>query len=1044
MISVPSQEEDGFTPISFQTNSPTSKFTPRSGLMFTRPAERRLLTVMFCDLVGSTALSEQLDPEELRELIQTYQETCAAVVMRFEGYIAQYLGDGILIYFGYPNAHEDDAQRAVRAALGIIEAMGNLTTRCVENRCLKLAVRLGIHTGLVVVGEVGAGNKREQLAIGQTPNLAARLQNIAQPNTAVLSSMTYRLVQDIFEFIALGQHSFKGISQPVHVYQVLQETECQHQKIAENWGTPYIGRQRELQQLQTIWEQVKQGQGQVVLLSGEAGMGKSRLIQTFKQQIATDNYLLRELYCSPYHQHTPFYPILEMLRIGVINLGREDTPQQKLTKLENYLSQYPLFLPEVVPLFAQLLAIPLTAQYHPLNLSPQAQKQKLLEAMLKIIQSIARQQPVLVIVEDLHWIDPSSLELLNRLIEKGNHQPILRLCTTRLAGVSEGLKLLNYTSIHLDHLSPSQTAAIVQGITGGKLLPDRVMQLLIAKTDGIPLFVEEMTKMILESGWLQETEIGYELRETVPHLTIPDTLNGLLMERLDRLDHAKEVAQLGATIGREFSDKLLRAIARQVIEPTISLDETIVVRGLQHLVDAKLLLRKGEFPFVSYSFRSALIQDVAYDTLLKSTRQRYHEQIAQILEAQFSELVAQEPELLAYHYSRAGLLEKAIINWQKAGDKAISASANQEAISHLKSGLELLKILPETSETLKLELKLQTSLGKALTATRGYAYQPLKKVYKRSSELCEKIGDNFQLFLNTWGLYSYHLARGEYEKSLEFSYRLSGIAQQQNHYRLETEAYFTMGLSHFYLGHLKTAHDYWEITDQRYQQNPVDSCTFFTGQDVGVVGLSFLSWSSWLLGLSEKALEISQQSLALAKARSHPYSLGLALSLAAIFYQFRQEPETVQDYAEAAIAISQEQGFEFWLVHGKILKAWALVEQGKIETGITELEQGIVAHSDSGGQVSHTYFLGLLASSYFKAGEKDLAFNTINKALSSVQKTEERFWVAELYRLRGEFYLQLNQDQASAKADFETALKIAQTQEAKALELRVNSSLSKL
>lgn len=1042
---VSSQEADGgFTPISLNPNSSLPLLTSQSGLIFTRPAERRLLTVMFCDLVGSTTLSEQLDPEELRELIQTYQQTCADVVMRFEGYIAQYLGDGILIYFGYPIAHEDDSQRSVRAALGIIEAVGKLKTRCIENRCLKLAVRLGVHTGLVVVGEVGAGNKREQLAIGQTPNLAARLQSLAQPNTAVLSPIIYRLVQDAFEFKALGQHSFKGISQPINVYQVLQEIECQHQKIAENWETAYIGRQQELQQLEIIWETVKQGQGQVVLLSGEAGIGKSRLIQAFKQQIATDSYILRELYCSPYYQHTPFHPFIEMLRLGVLNFRREDTPEQKLMKLESYLSQYQFDLPETVPLFAHLLSIPLNERYPELNLSPQAQKEKLLEALLEIIQSMARQQPVLVIVEDLHWIDPSSLELLNRLIEKGNQDQILRLCTARSGLVSQGLKLSNCASIHLNHLSQTQTEAMIAGITRGKSLPNQVMRLLIEKSDGIPLFVEEMTKMVLESGWLKETGTGYELMGTVPNLTIPDTLKGLLMERLDRLDHAKVVAQLGATIGREFSDELLRTIARQVIEPQINFDETTVIQGLQQLVDTQLLLRKGESPLVFYSFKSALIQDAAYETLLKSTRQRYHQQIAQILEQQFTDLVAEKPEVLAYHYSQAGLSEKAIYHWQKAGARAILTSANEEAIAHLKSGLDLVKTLPETSETLRLELQLQTSFGKALIATKGYGYPPLKGIYQRTSKLCEKIGDNFQLFLSVWGLCSYHVARAEYETSLELSYRLRGISQQENHLRLEVEAYFTMGLSHFYLGHLKTAHQYWEQTYQCYQKNPVDCCTFLTGQDVGVACSGFLSWSYWLLGYPEQALEISQQSLALAKTRSHPYSLGLALSLAAMFYQYRQEPKKVQEYAEAAIAISQEQGFEFWRIHGTILRGWALVEQGKIEPGITELQQGIVAHFDTGSQISHTYFLGLLASAYFKAGEKDLALNTINQALLKAKKTGERFWEAELYHFQGKLQFQLNQNLEAAKIDFETAIKIAQTQEAKALELKANLSLSNL
>ncbi|CAD5917325.1 putative protein R02095 [Planktothrix tepida] len=1026
-------QEGGFTPLIIK---PEAQVRERSSVMFTRPAERRLLTVMFCDLVGSTALSEQLDPEELRELIQTYQETCAQVVMQFEGYIAQYLGDGILIYFGYPIAHEDDAQRAVRAALGIIEAMASLKTRCVQNRCLKLAVRLGLHTGLVVVGEVGAGNKREQLAIGQTPNLAARLQGLAQPNMAVLSQKTYQLVQDIFEFHPLGLHSLKGISQATQVYQVLRETNhCQRAKIAETRETPHIGRQQELEQLKAIWETVKVGQGQVVLVTGEAGMGKSRLIQAFKQYLSPENYRLRELYCSPYYQHTPFHPIVEMLRERVLNLWQNDGSDEKLKKLEQYLTENQLPLAETVPLFAQLLEIPLTEQYTPLNLSPQAQKQKIIEAMLAMIRRLASQQPVLVIVEDLHWIDPSSLEVLNRLIEAGANLPILRLCISRPGFEIKYLNFSQVTEINLDYLSLEQITAIINGITGGKPLPDLVMKLIIEKSDGIPLFVEELTKMVLDSGWLEDLEDRYQLVGSVPRLTIPDTLKGLLMERLDRLEHAREVAQLGATIGREFSYELLQMIAIHELTE-LGLDENKIIQGLQQLVERNLLNIKGEIPISSYSFKTVLIQDAAYDSLLKSTRQRYHRQIAQALESKFPEFAKQKPELLAYHYTKAGLLENAVNYWQKSGDKAFQASANEEAIAHFNKGLFLLKDLPETPQTLEQELQLKTTLGKALIATKGYAASEVETVYKRSEELCLKIGDTPQIFLVLWGLYSYHIARAEYQIALEFAHRLMSVAQQQQNPILEMEAYFTLGLCHFYLGDLIIAQTHWEKGLSLYQINPNNCYICLTGQDVGIGFLSFLSWSSWLLGNTEQALHYSQQSLILANERSHPYSLGMALSLAAMFYQYCQQPELVQKYAEAAIALSQEQSFEFWLVHGKILKGWVLVEQGYFEAGITQLQEGITAHTKIGGQISQTYFLGLMAQAYSKGGDYNSALNILTKALTKVDQNQEHFWEAELYRLRGELNLKITQNLQVAELDFQKAISIAQKQQAKALELR--------
>ncbi|MDY7020211.1 MAG: adenylate/guanylate cyclase domain-containing protein, partial [Cyanobacteriota bacterium] len=698
-----------------------------------RPAERRQLTVMFCDLVGSTALSEELDPEELRELIQTYQETCAEVVLHYEGYIAQYLGDGILIYFGYPIAHEDDAGRAMRAALGIIRGISSLKLGCIANRCLKLSVRLGIHTGLVVVGEVGAGNKREQLAIGQTPNIAARLQGLAQPDTAVISPTTYRLVQNIFEFQSLGQHSLKGVSTPVEAYQLLQEASpCKRQKVAQSTWTPYVGREAELEQLQAVWERAKLGRGEVVLITAEAGFGKSRLVEAFRSRIAEESYILRQIFCSPYYQNTPFHPIIELLSERVIKLSSEDSDAEQLHKLEQFLDSHQISREEAVPLFAQLLDISVDDErYHSLNLSPQATKQKLLEVMLAMIHQAASQRPLLVIVEDLHWIDPSTLELADRLVREETSYPILRIYTLRPGFQSQWLRLPHVSQINLNHLPPDQIEQIILGVTGGKRLPEEVSRLIVEKTDGIPLFIEEMTKMVVESGTLEETNDHYELTGPLPSLSIPDTLKGLLMERLDRLHGAREVAQLGATIGREFSYELLRAIAlypeetdpdgRLVTKP-VTLDETRIIEGLDQLVETRLLLVHGELPKAIYSFKNVLIQDAAYDSLLKSTRAQYHRYIGRVLESEFSSLTSREPELLAYHYTKAGLPFCAIDYWQKAGDKAFMGSAHEEAIAHLKAGLTLIESLkftqqnrtssvlsdPERIDLLKQELELQT------------------------------------------------------------------------------------------------------------------------------------------------------------------------------------------------------------------------------------------------------------------------------------------------------------------------------------------------
>ncbi|MEA5537468.1 adenylate/guanylate cyclase domain-containing protein [Limnoraphis robusta Tam1] len=1057
-----------------------------------RPAERRQLTVMFCDLVGSTALSEELDPEELRELIQKYQETCAEVVLKYEGHIAQYLGDGILVYFGYPIAHEDDAGRALRAALGIIQAIATLKLGCIANRCLQLSVRLGIHTGLVVVGEVGAGNKREELAIGQTPNLAARLQGFAQPSTAVVSPTTYRLVQGIFEFQSLGQHSLKGISTPVEIYQVLQEaSSCKRQKVAESSWTPYVGREAELEQLQGIWERVKSGRGEVVLLMAEAGLGKSRLVQAFRERIANDTYTLREVFCSPYYQNTPFHPIIELIAERVLKLTREDSPEEQLDKLEQFLDSHQIPRQEAVPLFAQLLSLSVDQQDYPtLNLSPQATKQKLLEVMLAMIHKSASQQPLLVLVEDLHWIDPSTLELADRLIREETNYPILRIYTMRPGFQSHWLRLPHVTQINLNHLPANQIEQIIHGVTGGKRLPFAVSKLIVEKSDGIPLFIEEMTKMVIESGPFEETSDSYELTGPLPTLSIPDTLKGLLMERLDRLDGAKEVAQLGATIGREFSYELLRSLAlyeepsptltngRQAL-PAIALDQASIIRGLEKLVETRLLFVNGELPKATYSFKNVLIQDAAYESLLRSTRAQYHRRIARVLEAEFPIVAGREPELLAYHYTKAGLPFSAINYWQKAGEKAFLASANEEAIAHLKSGLDLIDTLKaeqgrtisllggaSSVDFLKQELDLQTTLGKALIATKGYASLEVEQIYKRSREICQELGTTPQLFSVFWGLWGYHAARCEHKIALDFGSRLMGLARRHNDPILEMEARFTLGFALFYLGRLQAAHEHWKTSYELYQKTNRTCQTRLTGQDVGVASLSYMSLSAWLLGQSEASVQYSEDAIHLALELSHPYSTGFALCMKAMFHQLRQEPEAVEQQAEAAIALASEQRFEFWLATGVIMQGWALVELGQTDLGINQLRRGIAAHAATGAKISWTYFLGLLAQAHAKAGQLEAGLAVLKEALSTVERTGERFWEAELFRLRGELMytkggggqslhpeqvaMLVAQSQASAPHSqsveyyLNKAIEIAHAQGGKLLELRAAISLAQM
>jgi class 3 adenylate cyclase len=715
----------------------------------TPDAERRQLTVMFCDLVDSTRLASQLDPEEYRDVVRAYQQVCSEVITRFDGHVAQLLGDGLLVYFGYPHAHEDDAQRAVRTGLGILDAVGDLNQGLQQAKGIQLAIHIGIHTGLVVVGAMGGAGRQEQLALGEVPNIASRIEGLAEPNTVAISEATYHLVQGYFDCQDLGVQTLRGVSEPVHVYRVLQESGARGRlDVAATGGlTPLVGRDSEVTLLLERWEQVKAGQGQVVLLSGDAGIGKSRLVQMLKEHVANQPHTCWECRSLSYFENTALFPLTDLFQ-RLLQFQAEDTPDEKLGKLEQTLSQYRLPLQESVPLFAPLLSLSLPEHHYPsLNLSPQRQRQKTLEAIVAILLELAAHQPVLFILEDLHWTDPSTLELLTLVIEQIPTASLLTLLTCRPTFQPSWHHHSYITEITVNRLSHTQVEQIVHRMTDGKPLPPEVLQQIHVKTDGVPLFVEEMTKAILESGHLKEVDGHYERIGSFATFAIPATLQDSLMARLDRLVTAKAVAQSAAVIGRQFAYPLLQVVSQ--------LDETTLQRELGRLVKAEIVYQRGMPPQSTYVFKHALIQDAAYASLLKSTRQQYHQQIAQVLETQFPETTAGKPELLAHHYTEAGLIEKAVPYWQQAGQRAIERSAHTEAISHLTKGLELLKTLPETPQRLQREVDIHITLGASLLATKGYAAPEVGEIYTSARQLCHHLDDPQRLFPVLRGLWNY-------------------------------------------------------------------------------------------------------------------------------------------------------------------------------------------------------------------------------------------------------------------------------------------------
>jgi class 3 adenylate cyclase/tetratricopeptide (TPR) repeat protein len=875
--------------------SPTGPRTPE--------AERRQLTVLFCDLVDSTVLASRLDPEEWREVVRAYQSTCAAVIQRYDGHIAQYLGDGLLVYFGYPRAHEDDAQRAVRTGLGMVEAMAQLNARLTRERGVELAVRLGIHTGLVVVGDVGSGTRQEQLALGETPNVAARLQGIAAPNTLVISAATLPLLGGFFACQSLGTPRLKGVAQPLEVYRVLYESMARSRlEAAGSTGlTPLVGREPEVALLLERWAQVKDGLGQVVLLSGEAGIGKSRLVQVLTEQVASEPQgWLTPCQCSPYYQNTALYPMIELLERVALRFEREESSQQKLNKLEGFLVQYGLPLAETVPLFAALLSLPLTADYAPLTVSPEQQKQKTLHALLTILLRIAAQQPVLFVTEDLHWVDPSTLEFLTLLVDQGPTARILALFTCRPDFTPPWTGRSHLTQVTLNRLPRRQAAELTGRVAHGKALPPEVVEQVVAKTDGVPLFVEELTKMVLESGLLQERAERYALTGPLPPLAIPTTLHDSLMARLDRLAAVKGLAQLGATLGREFSYELLQAVSLW--------DEDTLQRGLHQLVEAEFLYQQGLPPQATYRFKHALIQDAAYQSLLKSTRQQSHQRIAQVLEARFPELCEAQPELVAQHYTAAGCDEQAIPYWQRAGQHASERSAHVEAISHFTTGIELLTTLPETPERTQQALALYIALGAALQITKGNAAPEVEHAYTQARALCPQVGETPALAPVLFGLWRYYNTRSQLHTARELGDTLLRLAQHAHDPALAVVAHYALGATWMWLGALPAARQHIEAGIARYTPDQRCAPVFRMGLDPGVGCHVYAAMTLWVLGYPAQALAHLHEALALAHELSHPYSLVLARCWAAHVYQLRRNIPAVHEHAETAVALSTEQG----------------------------------------------------------------------------------------------------------------------------------------
>jgi predicted ATPase len=721
--------------------------------------------------------------------------------------------------------------------------MGDLNTRLQQDKGLELALRVGIHTGLVVVGEMGGQGRQEQLALGEVPNVCSRIQGLAAPNTIALSAATYRLVQGYFECQALGEHTLRGVAEPVTLYRVLSESGATSRlDVAQPRGlTPLVGRESEVTLLLERWAQAKSGQGQVVLLTGDAGIGKSRLVQMLKEHVAKEPHTCWECRSLSYFENTALFPLTDLFH-RLLRFQVEDTPDAKFGKLEQMLSQYRLPLEESVQLFAPLLSVPMRENhYPPLTLSPQRQRQKTLETIVAILLELAEHQPVLIIVEDLHWTDPSTLELLNLVIDQTPTASVLVLLTCRPHFQPAWHHRSYLTEITVSRLSHTQVEQIVTGMTDGKTFPAEVLQQIIAKTDGVPLFVEEITKSLLESGQLRAVDGHYELTGWFSTFAIPATLHDSLMARLDRLVSAKGIAQLAAVIGRQFAYNLFQAVSQ--------LDEVTLQRELGKLVEAELVYQRGIPPQSTYVFKHALIQDAAYESLLKSTRQQYHQRIAQVLEGQFPETAEAEPELLAHHCTEAGLLAQAVGYWHKAGQRAIERSSHAEAMSHLTKRLELLQTLPETPERTRREVDMLLALGASLIATKGWAAPEVGETYMYAQQLCQHLEDPYQLFPVLHGLWSHYLDGAELRTAHVLGKQLLALAQHVQDSAMLLGAHRALGATLFFLGTGAAAHTHLAQGLALYDPQQHRAQAFLYGEDAGVVCGSHDAWARCCWGI---------------------------------------------------------------------------------------------------------------------------------------------------------------------------------------------------
>lgn len=1000
-------------------------------------AERRQVTVMFTDLVGSTSLSARMDPEDLREIISAYQKCVAETMSRFGGFVAKYMGDGALIYFGYPLAHEDDAERAVRAALALINEVAAIPTP------EPLQVRIGAGTGMVVVGDlVGSGDAQERGIVGETPNLAARLQAIAEPNTVIIAEATRKLLGNLFELRDLGSKELKGIAGPVRAFAALRASSVESRFEAMHVGglTALVGREEELELLMRRWASAKSGEGHVVLLSGEAGIGKSRLCAALIECLAAEPHIPLRYFCSPQHTDSAFYPLIGQFERAA-GFEHGDTPQAKLDKLDALLAQTST-LRQDAALLAEMLSLPDDRRYPALELDPEQRRQKTLEALALQLETLARSSPVLMILEDAHWADPTSLEAFGRTVDRIANLPVLLIVTFRPEFEAPWVGLPQVTTLALNRLGHRDVGSLIDHVVGNKPLPADIRKDITERTDGIPLFVEELTKAVLEAGGELE---GMQTAASIPlpaH-AVPASLHASLMARLDRLGSAKEVAQIGAAIGREFSHALLASVARK--------PDAELASALDRLVQAGLLFRRGVPPQASYLFKHALVQDAAYGTLLREPRRALHARIAETIERQFAETAESRPEILAHHYTEAGLTEKAASLWGKAGQKSEARSALVEAVAQLTRALNLIATLPSTQELRREQIKLQVALINPVIHTKGFAATETKATIERARLLiaqAEALGeppdDPLLLFSVLWAFWVAAQVAFDGDLMCNLAAQFMALAEKQSDPVPLMIGHRQIGISLFYTGAPAEGRGHLDQAIALYEPAKHRALASRFGIDPRVVTTFVRSYCLWALGYPEAALKDAHDAIKFARELHDIGGLMGALKHAVAYILSGNYAEAAE-HAQELVSLAEEKNARFWKAEGSGNQGILLTLAGRASEAIEISTSAIAASRSTGATLWAPFRLQYLARAHAELGQFEEAWRRIREAMTAVETTKEKWCEAEVHRITGEIALMSPEpDAAKAEACFERALAVARAQQAKSWELRAAMSMARL